>query len=190
MDLQKQLFIGPTIRLGANDHENDPQIISRWSHDPQYQRLMEVRPVYPLSTPQVQKRLEALEKELEENKNGFYFTIRTRGDDRLLGFASIHWIEWTHATGWVRLGIGDRRDWRKGYGTEALDLLLEYAFSELNLYRLGAEIIEYNQGAVRLFEKAGFREEVRRRQALRRDGRQWDILMYGLLRQEWEAVRT
>jgi RimJ/RimL family protein N-acetyltransferase len=148
---------------------------------------VEVRPASPLSTGQVEKRLEALEKELEESKSGYYFTIRAREDNRLLGFATINWIEWTHASGWLRLGIGDRRDWRKGYGTEALDLLLEYTFDELNLYRLGAEIIEYNQGALRLFEKAGFRQEACRRQALSRQGRRWDILMLGLLRQEWEA---
>ena len=185
--MQKQLFAGQTITLGPIDHENDPPIISRWSHDLEYLRLVDVKPVYPLSTGQVQKQLDALEKEMEESKNAFYFTIRTRPEDRLLGFASIRWIEWTHATGWVRLGIGDRQDWRQGYGTQALNLMLEYAFNELNLYRVGAEIIEYNQGARRLFEKAGFHEEVRRRQALSRDGRRWDVLLYGLLSQEWEA---
>ncbi|MBP1701288.1 MAG: family N-acetyltransferase, partial [Chloroflexi bacterium] len=61
------------------------------------------------------------------------------------------------------------------------------AFSELNLYRLGAEIPEYNLGALRLFEKVGFTQEVCRRQALNRDGRRWDALIYGLLRLEWEA---
>jgi len=187
MDIQKQLFVGPRIILGPIDHENDPPVLSRWSHDPEYLRLLEVEPVYPISVFQAQKKLEALEKELDEGKNLCFFTIRTRESDRLLGFASIRWIEWEHGAGWIHMGIGDRRDWRQGYGTETLDLLLEYAFSELNLYRLGAEIIEYNLGARRLFEKAGFIEEVRRRQALSRDGRRWDLLLYGLLCQEWEA---
>jgi len=123
---------------------------------------------------------------MEESKNIFYFTVRTREEDRLLGFAVIRWIEWVHGTGWIHLGIGEPKNWRKGFGTEVLDLVLEYAFNELNLFRLGAEIAEYNQGAKRLFEKAGFIEEVRRRQALSRDGRRWDLLLYGLLCQEWE----
>jgi RimJ/RimL family protein N-acetyltransferase len=186
MDIQKQLFVGPTITLGPIDHENDPPVVSQWSQDPEYLRLVDIKVVYPMAEVQVQKRLEALEKEFDEKKLCF-FTIRSREGDRLLGFASIRWIEWEHGTGWIHMGIGDRQDWRKGYGTEALDLLLEYAFSELNLYRLGAEIAEYNLGAKRLFEKAGFIEEVRRRQALSRDGRRWDLLLYGLLRQEWEA---
>ena len=187
MNIHKQLFIGPTIKLAPIDHENDPPVIAGWSHDPEYLRLTEVRPIYPLSAGLVQKQLEALEKELEESKNAYHFTIRARDDDRLLGLAAIRWIEWNNGIGWVRLGIGDRRERRQGYGTQALNLLLEYAFSELNLYRLSAEIIAYNQGAIRLFEKAGFRQEVRRRRALSRDGQRWDILIYGLLRQEWEA---
>lgn len=187
MDLQKQLFVGPRISLGPIDHENDAPVLSGWSHDPEYLRLVDIKPVYPISVVQAQKRLEALEKELDESKALCYFTIRCREGDRLLGFASIRWIEWEHGNGWIHMGIGDRRDWRKGYGTETLELLLEYAFSELNLYHLGAEIVDYNLGAKRLFEKAGFVEEVRRRGAVSRDGRRWDLVLYGLLRQEWEA---
>lgn len=186
MDIQNQLFVGPTICLGPIDHENDPAVISRWSHNSDYMRLVDVKPVYPLSIGQVRKKLEALEKEMEESKNLFHFTVRAREDDRLLGFVLIHWIEWAHGSGWIHLGIGDPENWRKGYGTQVLDLILVYAFDELNLYRLGAEIADYNQGAKHLFEKAGFIEEARRRQALNRDGKRWDLVLYGLLCQEWE----
>jgi RimJ/RimL family protein N-acetyltransferase len=187
MNIQKQLFVGNTICLGPIDHEKDPEVIARWTHDPQYLRLAETAPALPNSSAQVKKKLESLEKQMEENKNLYYFHIRDRADDRLVGFATIRWIEWTHGTGWLHLGIGDSRDWRKGIGTQVVDLLLDYAFNELNLYRLSAIIPEYNAGALRLFEKAGFLLEVRRRQALNRDGRRWDLLMHGLLREDWEA---
>lgn len=64
-------------------------------------------------------------------------------------------------------------------------LLLRYAFAELNLYRLTALVPEYNQGAMQLFQKFGFVEEVRRRKALNRDGELWDLLAFGLLNSEW-----
>jgi RimJ/RimL family protein N-acetyltransferase len=187
MNIQKQLFVGNSICLGPIDHEKDPAVISQWTHNPEYLRLVDTAPAYPNSTAQAKKKLEALEKKLEESKNIYWFHIRDREDDRLLGFATIRWIEWAHGTGWVHLGIGNPQDWRKGLGTQVLDLLLGYAFRELNLYRLSAVIPEYNPGAQRLFQKAGFVEEVRRRQALNRDGRRWDLLMYGLLREEWES---
>lgn len=187
MDIQKQFFVGNTICLGPIDHEKDPAVMSGWTHNSEYLRLIDTAPAYPNAAAQVKKKLEAVEKMLDESKNMYYFHIRDREDDRLLGFATIRWIEWTHGSGWIHLGIGNPQDWRKGIGTQALNLLLQYAFSELNLYRLTAIIPEYNPGARRLFEKAGFLEEVRRRQALNRDGRRWDLLLYGLLREEWEA---
>jgi RimJ/RimL family protein N-acetyltransferase len=68
-----------------------------------------------------------------------------------------------------------------------MSLLLRYAFAELNLFRVSAALPEYNEPAIGLFHKFGFIEETRRRQALYRDDRRWDLMSYGLLRSEWEA---
>jgi RimJ/RimL family protein N-acetyltransferase len=57
---------------------------------------------------------------------------------------------------------------------------------ELNLHRLGANTFEYNAGALRFLERHGFVVEVRRRQGIHRDGRRWDVLYMGLLREEWQ----
>jgi RimJ/RimL family protein N-acetyltransferase len=156
--------------------------------------LLDTNPARPVSPAEMKKKYEALEKEIEESKNQFYFTIRLRSDDpeqndRLVGFAKLCEIEWNHGVGLVMLGIGDPGDRRKGYGADALNLLLRYAFAELNLFRLSALIPEYNAGALRLFQKTGFIEEVRRRQALNRDGRFWDLIHVGFLQNEWHGLR-
>jgi hypothetical protein len=65
MDIQKQLFIRPSIYLGPIDHENDPPVISGWSHDPEYLSLVEIKAIYPHSVGRVQKKLEALEKQMD-----------------------------------------------------------------------------------------------------------------------------
>ncbi|HWQ84069.1 MAG TPA: GNAT family protein, partial [Anaerolineales bacterium] len=70
---------------------------------------------------------------------------------------------------------------------EVLKLILRYAFMELNLFRLAAVIPEYNTAALSLFQKAGFLEEVRRREALNRYRRRWDLINLGILRSEWQA---
>ena len=74
-----------------------------------------------------------------------------------------------------------------GYGREALNLLLRFAFGEINLFRLTAVIPEYNQAAMGLFQQAGFSEEVRRRQAIHRDGQRWDSIHFGIFSREWYA---
>ena len=194
MDLYTPLFEGEHICLAPMDHEKDPAIISRWTHDPGYLRMLDLQPARPLSPSQVKKEYEKIEKEAEEDKNLFHFTIRLREPaadgkpelcERLIGFVRLQWVEWTHGNAAVRIGIGEPEARGKGYGREALGLMLHYAFSELNLFRVTAVVPEYNQVALGLFYKAGFIEEVRRREAVERDGRRWDLLHLGLLRDEW-----
>ena len=185
LDIQTQLFEAQDVRFGPIDHETHPEIESRWTHDAEFMRLMELKPVRPLSPAMVKKQYEAIEKEMNEHRNMFYFTIRARPDDRLIGKAVLEWIDWTNGNGFIRLGIGAAEDRRKGYGSQALSMLLRYAFDELNLYRVTAVVPAYNEGAIRLFLKFGFMEEIRRRKALNHDGEFWDLLSFGLLNSEW-----
>lgn len=185
--MNMQLFEGEKIRFTAFDPEKDPEVFSRWSHDPEYMRLLDIEPVRPLSPFQVKKQYEAMEK--DKGRDLYYFVIRTRADDRVIGFVHLFWIEWNHGSARLKLGIGSPQDRGQGYGTEALNMALRYAFDELNLYRLTVMTMEYNTGAIRWLERAGFKPEVRRRQALNRDGRRWDVLSYGLLREEWHSRR-
>jgi len=184
--IQTQLFEAQDIRFGPIDHETHPEIESRWTHDAEFMRLMELKPIRPLSPASVKKQYEAIEKEMDEDKNLFYFTIRAREDDHLIGKAMVEWIDWSNGNGYLRLGIGAESDRRKGYGSQALSMLLRYSFGELNLYRVTAVVPAYNEGAIRLFQKFGFMEEIRRRKAMHRDGEFWDILSFGLLNSEWQ----
>lgn len=185
--LTDQLFEGQLIRFAPPDAERDAEIVSKWTHDLDYLRLLSTEVARPLSPFQIKKQYEEMDKDAEKH-NAFNFAIRLKEDDRLIGFARLFRIEWTHATGSLQIGFGDRNDRGKGYGTEALHMLLRYAFDELNLYRLSATTAEYNTGAIRFFERVGFVVEVRRRQAILRDGKRWDVVLLGLLRDEWKRT--
>lgn len=185
LDMQTQLFEGQEVCFGPIDHEKDPEVESKWTHDSEFMRLMEMNPARPMSAAMIKKQYEKLEKEIQEEKNLFHFMIRAKVDDRLIGKAVIQWIEWTNGNGFIRLGIGAAEDRRKGYGTQALRMLLRFAFAELNLFRVTAIVPEYNEGAIALFQKLGFVQEVCRRKAQERDGRRWDLYTLGLLSEEW-----
>jgi RimJ/RimL family protein N-acetyltransferase len=186
-DIQTQLFEGTDIRFGPIDHEKDPGVESRWTHDSDFMRLMETSPARPLSAAMIKKQYEKLEKQIEEDKNLYHFMIHLREDDRLIGKASVGRIEWANGNGFIHLGIGAAEDRRKGYGTQALRMLLRFAFAELNLFRVSANVPEYNEGALVLLQKFGFVQEVCRRKSLERDGRRWDLYVFGLLQDEWRA---
>jgi RimJ/RimL family protein N-acetyltransferase len=194
MNLQTSLFQGHSIYLAGIDRDRDAEVESRWTHQASYVRMLSIEPMHPMPPSIIKKRYEEIEKEIDQKRSQFYFTIHKKDSDevengRLLGFVHIFWIEWPNAAGGIRMGIGDPQDWRKGYGGEALALALRYCFNEINLYRLDARIPEYNLAACRLFEKAGFSEETRQREYLKRDGRRWDLIHMGLLNEEW-ALRT
>ena len=183
--MDHNLFDGELIYLDAFDPEKDAETEAKWTNDAAFVWPLEGESARPLAAAQMKKRHEK-EKEDEKAKRLYYFMIRSREGDRTLGFARLHWIEFTNGTGHLRLYIGDPADRGKGYGSETLRLVLRYAFEELNLHRLTISVAGYNEGAIRFFERAGFVTEVVRRQAIHRNGRRWDLLMMGLLKEEWK----
>jgi RimJ/RimL family protein N-acetyltransferase len=185
MSINTQLYQGEHIRLGAIDYEKDPAVESGWTHDSVYLHTLGTKIARPLSAEQVKKRYETIEKEVDESKNIFYFTIRSKQDGSLLGYIRLFWIEWTNATGGIQIAIGNPEERGQAYASEALGLALRFAFQELNLYRLSAFAAEDDPAGIELLQKAGFTEEVRRRKAIQRDGQTCDSLLMGLLRDEW-----
>ncbi|MCX6093762.1 MAG: GNAT family protein [Candidatus Bipolaricaulota bacterium] len=171
---------GRRLRLAALRKEDAPAM-SAWSEDIGYLRLEDTNTAVPLS-------VERAEEEIDSLHNGFdslTFGIRTLDDDRLIGSVGFFDIEWSNRVAWLGMGIGDRAFWGQGYGFEALSLALRYAFCEMNLYRLSLSAIADNARAIALYEKAGFKREGIFREYGERDGRRYDLVLYGLLRGEW-----
>jgi RimJ/RimL family protein N-acetyltransferase len=177
------LLKGRLLRLSAIDPEEFGRARSGWALDSEYFRLGYSNPTRLHSVKVLKGRLE---KDLEsESATDFSFTLRTLADDKLIGDIGLEVINWSNRDAFVGLGIGDRQLWSKGYGTDAMSIMLRYAFTELNLRRVSLSVFEYNPRAIRSYEKAGFRHEGRLRQFLSREGRRWDMLFMGILRAEW-----
>ncbi|PLS18011.1 GNAT family N-acetyltransferase [Bacillus sp. M6-12] len=180
--INNNLFYGDRIKLSAS-REEDAAIMVKWGEDTEYLRNVDTEIAFP-------KNKEEFEAEGKAAPNVAYFRLRTIKDDQLIGFAAIHSIEWNNRAGLLAMGIGDSSNRNKGYGSEALRLILRYAFNELNLDRVGLEVIEYNKGGIRAYEKAGFQQEGRKRSVVYRDGKRYDIIVMGVLRPEWEDIHT
>lgn len=178
--MKTKLFEGQLVRLSASRGDADTQIFTSWSRDSEFLRLLDDEPAQPWSFKKIKEEIEE-----EPKPNEFPFLIRTLADDRLIGFVGV-WIGWTHGDAWLGIGIGDREHWDKGYGTDAMRTMLRYAFTELNLHRVTLGVFEYNTRAIRSYEKAGLVIEGRVRQEIARDGRRWDAIYMGILREEWE----
>ncbi len=178
------LFIGAHVRLGPMVPEAAGQL-ARWSQSSTYLRHLDSDIAVPLTISQVEKRMEAT----DNSPGTFEFLIHTLEDDQPIGFVALHSIEWNNRCGLVAIGIGEPGCRRKGFAKEALGILLRYAFCELNLNRVGLDVIAYNTPALKLYESVGFQREGAMRSAVLRDGEVFDRVIMGILQTEWEAIQ-
>ena len=81
-----------------------------------------------------------------------------------------------------------REQWNRGYGTDATRTMLKFAFDEMNLHRVALGVLDYNERARRCYQKCGFREEGRAREAKYRNGSWCDDIQMAILSHEWGAA--
>jgi len=179
----KDVLTGKFVRLAAFDPEEMSKAFPRWYRNSEYLRLLNSS-ARPLHSPKAE--LKWMEEEAGEmSPGGYYFSIRTLADDKLIGELGLDVVTWPGREAFVGLGIGETGYWGKGYGTDVMNVLLRFAFTEVNLKRVSLGVFEYNPRAIRSYEKAGFRHEGHLRKLLSREGRRWNNLYMGILRDEW-----
>jgi RimJ/RimL family protein N-acetyltransferase len=181
--MNNQLLVGNLVRLTSEDPQVIAETFSRWGRDSEYTRLLDNDPARMASVMRNKDWLDnLLQKEtLDEN----FFLVRSLAGNNLIGFIGLFAIQWNHGDAWVGIGIGDRQYWGKGFGTDAMRVILRYAFTELNLNRVTLGVFEYNLRARRSYQKAGFTVEGCLRQCIRRQDRYWDEIIMGILREDW-----
>jgi len=110
------------------------------------------------------------------------FAIRAEG--RLVGTCQLHGIHALHRSAELQIRIGASADRGRGWGTAAVAQLLRFGFLDRNLNRICLHVFSDNVPAMRLYARAGFREEGRLKQAAFVDGAFKDVVLFSVLRQE------
>jgi ribosomal-protein-alanine N-acetyltransferase len=108
---------------------------------------------------------------------------------RMIGALGAHWASQPNGT--MELGYSLAEPyWGRGLTTEAARALTDHVFAEYAVERLQARVFFGNESSGRVLEKLGFRPEGVLRSLVFRRGRHWDIVMYSLLRADWERLET
>lgn len=135
--------------------------------------------------PQTLKHLrEYIQRQYEQSN--IFLGIFKRKDGKHIGNINLHSIDHHNRTAEIGIMIGNRKEQRKGYGSEALELIIFHGFMRLNLNKLCAGVVAENISSIKLFERTGFKLEGTLREHFYLNGVYHDALRYGLLRHEYK----
>ncbi|OGO50758.1 MAG: hypothetical protein A2148_03430 [Chloroflexi bacterium RBG_16_68_14] len=174
---------GKMVRLRALE-PTDLERAYTWINDREVTYYLAAR--YPLSRADEERWLK------EGPTNGFAsgarLAIETK-DGVHIGNMDLHQVNPEDRKASLGIMIGEKKYWANGYGTDAIVTLLRFAFGEMNLNRVMLHVFEFNERAIACYKKCGFQEEGRLRQHYYAEGRYWDVLVMGVLRDEFDALR-
>lgn len=176
----RSMLIGDNIRL-TSLMEDDYAIVTEWYNDVAFLRYYDMVAAVPKSIKSVRKFLE----EFEDSEERYIFAIRNLNTNKLIGVIGFDDIIWSNGVATFFIGIGDKNSTGLGYGREALELILDFGFNELNFHRIQLNVLAYNSSAIALYERAGFIKEGTYREFILRDDKRYDMYLYSILRDEW-----
>jgi RimJ/RimL family protein N-acetyltransferase len=171
------MIVGQKTRLRAIERDDIPTFV-RWLNDPEVRQYLEL--YLPISKAQEEEWFEARLKD----DSGRIFAIETE-EGIPIGNIGLHDLDWKNRNAGLGIVIAEKEYWGRGYGSDAVIALLGLAFNEMNLHRVYLHAYDFNQRAIRCYEKCGFRHEGRARQALFRGGNYHDHLLMAILREEF-----
>ncbi len=116
------------------------------------------------------------------------FTIVDTKTDKAIGRIMLFGIHQIYESCKLGLVIGEKEYWSRGYGVDAIKLVLDYAFNLLNLHHVSLSLFEYNQRAYHCYKKVGFKEVGRRREAKPLGNKKYDVILMDILSTEYESV--
>ena len=132
--------------------------------------------------------LDAEKKYLEDHINDeASFAIVTLDSDKLIGTVGIERINHINRSGTLGIFIGDKDYREKGYGTEAIKMILDYGFNYLNLNNIKLNLMEFNERALACYKKCGFKEYGRRRKCIFINGKYYDTIEMDILAEEFQG---
>jgi len=174
---------GKKIRIRALE-KTDIEEIMKWINDPEVMKNLLMR--YPVSRYQEERWIErALDDSNPKNK---VFAVETK-EGVYLGGIGLHAINWENRNAEVGIVIGKKEYWNKGYGTDAMMALLDFAFHQMNLHRVYLRVFEFNIKGIKSYEKCGFKREGVLRDDYYADGKYHNTIIMGILKAEFEQLQ-
>jgi diamine N-acetyltransferase len=168
----KRVNLRPLVR-------DDLIYLRKWLEDAEIGGL--IGEVTPMSKADSEKFL----KKVRADTARAWFMVVVKDNNKVIGEAGLLRMDRAWRTTDVGVIIGEKEEWGKGYGTETILLLLDYAFRHLNFHRAAIGVVGFNDRALRFWARNGFRREGVQRDAYYYDGKYYDFVMMSILEDEF-----
>lgn len=155
------------------------EIYVTWYNDLDIRRL--ARMIRPVSVENFRKSINNIYNATDRIK----FEIWHIADEKPIGDVGLGDIEYHDRNAQFGIMIGDKNYWNQGYATEALQLILKYAFEEVNLHKVWGSISDWNKGSQKVAIKAGMHLEATKKEDWYIDGEYVDTHIYAIFKRDW-----
>jgi RimJ/RimL family protein N-acetyltransferase len=174
-------LIGERLYLRPLEHD-DLAFVRKWANDPAVRRLTgQVTPMSQAAADEWYERVKA-------DRERVWFLIVLKEGERPIGECGLlrMFPAWRNTD--LSIILGEKDAWGQGYGTEAIRLLLDYAFGFLAIHRVSLGVVGFNDQALRFYEKVGFRREGVQRDGYFCEHRYYDFVMMSILEEEFRRA--
>jgi RimJ/RimL family protein N-acetyltransferase len=178
------MYYGEKVKLRAYKREDVP-LACDYMNDSELKAHLGTDVPYPMTFDQELKWYESL----ANAKDNYSFAIEDLETGKYIGGCGINDVNWLSRVATIGIFIGDKSYWSKGYGTDAMQVLLKFVFEQMNMNKIKLFVFQFNKRAQKCYEKCGFKVEGVLRQELFRDGKYYDEIAMGILREEWNDRR-
>ncbi len=174
------MYSGEKVKLRAYKREDIP-MAQEYLNDFETKKLLMPGIPYPITLEEEQKWFE------KQTAFGdtYNFAIETLEGEKYIGGCGINQLDWKNSVAVVGIFIGDKDYWGKGYGTDAMKVLVRFIFEQMNIHKVKLFVYSFNERAVKSYEKCGFVKEGVLRQEIFRDGKFHDEYIMGILKDEY-----
>lgn len=161
--------------------KDDVEIVKKYINQPEVKSLLHAGIPYLYTLEDEMKWYE----EISALKDTYSFAIETIEDEKYIGGCGINNVDWKNSVAEIGIFIGNKDYWGKGYGTDAMQVLIKFIFNEMNINKIKLQVFSFNERAIKCYKKCGFMVEGVLRQEIFRNGRYHDDIVMGLLRDDY-----
>lgn len=159
---------------------NDTDLYTQWVNDPEIVKYLQMEDIII-----TREREYDILKRLSTDDNNF--AIIAREENKLIGSCGFLRVDNRNHKAEVALFIGDKNYWNKGYGTEALKLLLDFGFCIRNFNSIMLIVKEFNERAIKSYKKLGFKIIGKRRESNIYGEKKYDDIYMDILASDFRS---